>query len=85
MSYRMPAVFHAGRVVVYYAAFKSHIGLFPPVADAALQSRLAAYAGPKGNLRFPHDRPLPWSTIAAVVRARLRAADQPRQRRPRKR
>ena len=32
LSYRMPAVFFNG-VVVYYAAFKKHLGLFPPVQD----------------------------------------------------
>lgn len=85
LSYGMPAVFHAGRVVVYYAAFKAHIGLFPPVTDATLQVRLAAHAGPKGNLRFPHDRPLPLGLIAAVVRSRLRTLRARRTPAPRRR
>lgn len=72
ISYRMPALFLNG-VVVYFAAFQKHIGLFPPVADAALNARVARYAGPKGNLQFPHDQPLPHALIAAVARARVRA------------
>ena len=56
ISYGMPAVFHHG-VVVYYAAFKKHIGLYPPVRDAAVRERVAPYAGPKGNLQFPLSPP----------------------------
>ena len=72
ISYRMPAVFQNG-VVVYFGAFKNHIGLFPPVEVPALRARLAQYAGPKGNLRFPYSEPIPLSLISAVVKARLRA------------
>jgi len=72
ISYRMPAVFQDG-VVVYFAAFKRHIGLFPPVEDPAVRARVAPYAGPKGNLQFPYDRPIPHRLIAAVVKARLEA------------
>ena len=72
ISYRMPAVFQHG-VVVYFAAFKRHIGLFPPVEDPAVRARVAPYAGPKGNLQFPYDRPVPHRLIAEVVKARLKA------------
>jgi uncharacterized protein YdhG (YjbR/CyaY superfamily) len=72
ISYRMPAVFQHG-VVVYFAAFKRHIGLFPPVEDPAVRARVARYAGPKGNLQFPYDQPVPHQLIAAVVEAWLLA------------
>ena len=72
ISYRMPAFFGQG-VLVYFAAFKTHIGLFPPVkGDAALVERLAPYRGPKGNLAFLLDRPMPYELIAQVVRQRVR-------------
>ena len=70
ISYRMPAYFHRG-VLVYFAAFKQHIGLYPPVRDPALRSELARYAGPKGNLRFPLTEPMPHALIRRVVAARL--------------
>lgn len=72
ISYRMPALFQQG-VVVYVGAFKRHIGVFPPVADARLRERVAPYAGPKGNLQFSYARPVPHDLIAAVVKARLEA------------
>lgn len=72
ISYRMPALFQNG-AVVYFGAFKHHVGLFPPVVDPALRARVAPYAGPKGNLQFPYSQPLPRALIAAVVRARVRS------------
>lgn len=72
ISYRMPAVFKDG-VVVYYAAFKRHLGLFPPVSDPKIKARVSRYAGPKGNLQFPYSEPIPYDLIAEVVKARLAA------------
>jgi len=72
ISYRMPALFQDG-AVVYFAAFKRHIGMYPPVEDPAVRAKVARYAGPKGNLQFPYDEPMPLDLIAAVVRARLAA------------
>ena len=72
ISYRMPA-FRQHGILVYFAAFKSHIGLYPPVrGDTKLEKSLAPYAGPKGNLKFPLDRPMPYALITRIVRHRLR-------------
>ena len=72
VSYRMPAFKQHG-VLVYFAAFKNHIGLYPPVAgDARLEKALKPYAGPKGNLKFPLDRPIPYALIRRIVKLRLK-------------
>ena len=72
ISYRMPA-FRLGRDIAYFAAFKNHIGLYPPVqGDAALLKAVAKYAGPKGNLQFPLDEPIPYALIARIVRSRAK-------------
>ena len=82
ISYRMPA-FKQNGVVLYFAAFKEHIGVFPPVrGSAALMKRLAPYAGPKGNLRFPLDRRIPYALIGEV--ARVQAHQNALKRAPRK-
>jgi len=70
ISYRMPAFFHGG-VLVYFAAFKQHIGFYPPVQDESLKPLLAKYAGPKGNLKFPLSEPMPHALIRRIVEARL--------------
>ena len=70
ISYGIPA-FRLRRIVVYFAAFKEHIGLYPPVkGDAAIEKAVARYAGPKGNLRFPLDRRVPYGLIRRVAKFR---------------
>lgn len=73
ISYRMPAFFLDG-VLIYFAAFKQHIGVYPPVkGDAKLMKDLAPYLGEKGNLKFPLDEPMPYGLIKRVVQARVKA------------
>src|SRR5689334_10961494 len=59
ISYKIPAFrFHG--ILVYFAAFKKHIGFYPPVrGDAKLEKSVSEYAGEKGNLQFPLDQPIP--------------------------
>lgn len=71
ISYRMPA-FKGRGILLYFAAFKRHIGLYPPVrGDAELEATLAPYEGEKGNLRFPLDRPIPYDLIERIARLRV--------------
>ncbi len=73
ISYRMPA-YRQGRVFLYFAAFKHHIGIYPPVGGpASLIKALAPYRGPKGNLQFPYDEPIPYALIGRVMVALHRA------------
>jgi uncharacterized protein YdhG (YjbR/CyaY superfamily) len=72
ISYRMPALKQGG-ILVYFAAFKSHIGLYPPVSgDPAVVKAIAPYSGEKGNLRFPFDKPIPYDLIARITALRLK-------------
>jgi uncharacterized protein YdhG (YjbR/CyaY superfamily) len=72
ISYRIPA-YRQHIIIVYFAGFQKHIGLFPPVrGDARLERAVTRYAGPKGNLKFPHDAPLPLPLIARIVRAQAK-------------
>jgi uncharacterized protein YdhG (YjbR/CyaY superfamily) len=72
ISYNIPAYRQNG-MLVYFAGFKKHIGLYPPVrGNAALAKAVGRYAGPKGNLQFPYDEPLPLALIARIVRHKLK-------------
>jgi uncharacterized protein YdhG (YjbR/CyaY superfamily) len=72
ISYRMPAYKQHG-MVVYFAGFKAHIGLFPPIrGNAALEKAVQRYAGPKGNLRFPYKEALPLALISRIVRHQVK-------------
>ena len=58
ISYLMPA-FKLHGMLVYFAAWEKHIGLYPPISgDKTLEKAVARYAGPKGNLQFPLDEPI---------------------------
>jgi uncharacterized protein YdhG (YjbR/CyaY superfamily) len=70
--YQIPTFALEGNLV-HFAAFKNHIGFYPPVrADAKLAQELSVYAGEKGNLRFPLDQPIPYALITKIVKARIR-------------
>jgi len=72
ISYNMPA-FTMNGTLLYFAAFKKHIGLYPPVkGDQALEKAIAVYRGPKGNLQLPLDRPMPYGLIERIVKARVK-------------
>jgi uncharacterized protein YdhG (YjbR/CyaY superfamily) len=66
-SYRMPA-YKGERIFFYFAAFKEHIGIYPPLKkDKRLIKELAPYRGPKGNLSFSLDEELPLELIGRVA------------------
>jgi uncharacterized protein YdhG (YjbR/CyaY superfamily) len=72
ISYRIPA-FKLNGVLVYFAAFKNHIGFYPPVrGNAQLEKAVSRYAGEKGNLRFPLDQPIPYALIERITRLRVK-------------
>jgi uncharacterized protein YdhG (YjbR/CyaY superfamily) len=72
ISYLMPA-FKLHGMLVYFAAWEKHIGLYPPISgDKALQKAVARYAGPKGNLQFLLDEPIPYDLIERIVKLRVR-------------
>ena len=72
ISYQIPAFAQDG-ILVYFAAFKKHIGFYPPIkGDAKLEKAAAPYAGEKGNLRFPFDESIPYGLIKRLTQLRAR-------------
>ncbi len=73
ISYGMPAFKQQG-ILVYFGAFKKHVGLFPPVrGDEKLRRAAAPFGGPRGNLKFPLEKPIPYDLIRRIVKARVLA------------
>ena len=69
ISYNMPA-FKQERTFFYFAGFKKHIGIYPPInGHDELIAETAKFRGPKGNLSFPHDQELPLVLIGRVASA----------------
>ncbi len=72
ISYRMPAFFLNG-VIVYFGAFRNHIGFYPGANGvAAFQNEIKSYKSAKGSIQFPHDRPLPAALIRRIVKYRVK-------------
>jgi len=71
ISYQMPAFALKGNLV-YFAAFKNHIGFFPTGSGVqAFKHELSQYKGSKGTVRFPLDKPLPLELISKIVKFRV--------------
>src|SRR4051794_33047893 len=73
ISYNIPA-FVLEKRRIYFAAFKNHIGIYPPVrGDEKLLTELLPYRGEKGNLKFPLEKRMPYSLIKRIARSLLSA------------
>jgi uncharacterized protein YdhG (YjbR/CyaY superfamily) len=71
IKYQMPTYVLEGNLV-YFAAFKKHIGFYPPVKGLVqFKDELAVYEGPKGSLIFPLDKPIPYDLIDEIVKFRV--------------
>jgi uncharacterized protein YdhG (YjbR/CyaY superfamily) len=72
ISYQMPA-FKQNGVLVYFAAFKNHIGFFPTAKGVeAFKDKLSGYKTSKGTIQFPLDKPLPLDLVKEIVRFRVK-------------
>lgn len=73
IRYGMPAYKINGKPVVYFAAMKKHIGLYPtPSAVNAFKAKLKGYECSKGAIQLPYDMPLPLPLITAMVKFKVR-------------
>jgi uncharacterized protein YdhG (YjbR/CyaY superfamily) len=71
ISYRMPGFYLKG-MLVWFAAFKNHIGFYPTGAGIeAFKEELSAYKFSKGAVQFPLDQPIPYELIRRIVKYRV--------------
>ena len=69
----MPTLTLNASDLVYFAAWKNHLGLYSiPTADAAFERELAPYRTAKGTLRFPLREPIPYDLIERLVAYRVK-------------
>ncbi len=71
VSYRMPPSVSAASWSISCSA--KHIGMYPPISgNKTLEKAIARYTGPKGNLQFPLDEPMPFDLIERIVKLRVK-------------
>lgn len=72
ISYEMPTFKIGGRNLVYFAAFKNHIGFYPfPSGIEEFREETKDYVTSTGTIQFPYDRPIPKSLVTRIVEFRL--------------
>ncbi len=71
IKYDMPTFMHHGNLV-YFAAFKNHIGFYSaPTDEPAFIEALSPYKTGKGSVQFPYTRPIPYDLITRIVLYRI--------------
>ncbi len=72
ISYGMPAFKLHGSPLVYFAAFKNHIGFYAtPTGHVKFAKELSKYKQGKGSVQFPMDQPMPLRLISDIVKFRV--------------
>jgi uncharacterized protein YdhG (YjbR/CyaY superfamily) len=74
ISYRIPTFELDGRYLLYIAAFKEHVSVYPVTSGmlARYSKAIAPYRAGKGTLRFPLDAPIPTDLVAKLAKVRVR-------------
>ena len=72
INYGIPTFTLAGNLV-HFAGFKNHIGFYPtPSGIEKFKKELSVYEGAKGSVKFPLDKPIPYTLIAKIVKFRVK-------------
>ena len=72
MKYGIPTFVQNGNLV-HFGGFKHHIGFYPaPSGIRAFEKEFAKYEGAKGSVKFPLDKPIPYTLLTKVVKYRVK-------------
>lgn len=76
ISYGMPAFKYRKQILVYFAAFRNHIGFYAtPEPNVVFEEELSRYKTGKGSIQFPHNQPLPMDLIAGLTQFKANLID----------
>jgi uncharacterized protein YdhG (YjbR/CyaY superfamily) len=72
ISYQMPAFKLNNKTLVYFAAWKEHIGFYPtPSGTEKFQQELSPYMFAKGSIQFSLEKEIPYALIRKIVQFRV--------------
>ncbi|MEN9852083.1 MAG: hypothetical protein RI996_26 [Candidatus Parcubacteria bacterium] len=73
IAYSMPAYLYKGKPLLYFAAMKGHLGIYPtPGPIATLQTELQGFSTSKGCVRIPYGKRLPKKLVVQLLKERIR-------------
>lgn len=73
MSYGIPTFKLNGKNLVHFSAFKEHIGFYPtPTGIEKFKTELSAYESAKGSVKFPLNKPIPYTLIGKITQFRVK-------------
>lgn len=73
VSYGIPTFKYKGKYVIYFAAFKNHMSVYP-VSEKLVEkfgNEVERFRTGKGTLQFSEENPIPNHLIEAMVRLRV--------------
>ena len=72
ISYGMPAYKFNKKPLVYFAAYKNHIGFYAtPSGHNEFKDELSKYKQGKGSVQFPIDKQIPYDLVKNIVQFRV--------------
>ena len=72
ISYGMPAYKFNKKPLVYFAAYKNHIGFYAtPSGHNEFKDELSKFKQGKGSVQFPLNQPIPYALIEKIVQFRM--------------
>ena len=74
ISYNMPTFKLNDSYLIYFAAWKNHVSLYPfsSAMEASMKEVSAYKTSGKGTLQFPMDKPLPLGLVTKIVKFRVK-------------
>lgn len=72
-GYGIPKFTLGGKTLVWYAAWKNHVSLYPitPAIQRAHAAAVQPYKRAKGTIQFPMSEPAPVGLIKKLIKTRL--------------
>ena len=78
VRYQMPCYLLDGEYLVYFGAWKKHIGLYPiPPLDPDLEAEVGPYRAAKDTVRFQYKDPVPTDLVERLVAELIRRLTNP--------
>lgn len=73
ISYGIPAYKTNKKPLVYFAAYKNHIGFYPtPSGINYFKEELSLYKISKGSVQFPLNKNIPFDLIEKIIQQRVK-------------